>query len=320
MEYLDSLELPRELLPKWQSLTNVLASATHVTAAFVVRYCVTGYEVLLASSNKENPYTAGKIISPDVSTFCQEVVETCEMLVEYAATHSSKWATNAAVQSGRFNTYIGFPILNPDDSVFGALCVMDYQSHPLSETEFNLMKELRSAIEMDLRFLHRFSIMSDLSLKDDLTGLYNRRGFNVLVPKQYQLGRRSHKLFGIAMFDLDFLKQVNDRYGHAEGDLAIVKMAQALSYACRKSDILARIGGDEFVAALVLSHRSEIDSIVKRARSFLAANLLNCGALSFSWGCHAELYSIRSTLDMPSLLKQADTALYRHKSARISNG
>ena len=110
-----------------------------------------------------------------------------------------------------------------------------------------LSRAVRYAIER-----HRMrEELRSLSLVDELTGLYNRRGFLVLAEQQQKIGRRTRRGFLLFFLDLDGLKQINDSYGHKEGDRAIVKASEVLKEAFRGSDIIARLGGDEFAVLAV---------------------------------------------------------------------
>jgi diguanylate cyclase (GGDEF)-like protein len=84
-------------------------------------------------------------------------------------------------------------------------------------------------------------------LTDELTGLYNRRGFFVSAQQQLKLANRYNKGIFIFSADLDDLKIINDNFGHKTGDSALVETANILKKTFRESDIIARIGGDEFV-------------------------------------------------------------------------
>ena len=97
---------------------------------------------------------------------------------------------------------------------------------------------------------HAEEMLRLLSLTDELTGLYNRRGFSTLSEQQFKIANRDRKPLLLVSADLDGLKDINDTFGHAEGDLALVETAAILRECVRKSDIVARIGGDEFVLLL----------------------------------------------------------------------
>src|SRR6267142_6479786 len=88
--------------------------------------------------------------------------------------------------------------------------------------------------------------LGNLALTDELTGLYNRRGFVAVAERQMSLGRRSGQRMLLFMIDLDHLKRINDSFGHLEGDRALKHTAYALEETFRDSDVVARLGGDEF--------------------------------------------------------------------------
>ena len=97
-----------------------------------------------------------------------------------------------------------------------------------------------------------------LSFRDDLTGLYNRRGFLALGEQQVHVANRDKKPMMVVSADLDGLKEINDTFGHQEGDAAIVETAHILRRTFRKADLVARIGGDEF-ALLLTGGQVEFD-------------------------------------------------------------
>lgn len=166
-----------------------------------------------------------------------------------------------------------------------------------------------------LRFaLGRQSVLQNLSHKDDLTGLHNRRGFLLLAEQQVKLARRQRTPFLLLFMDLDQLKHVNDTFGHAEGNRALVEAADVLRRCFRQSDLLARFGGDEF-AALAFSS-DESDDQAMRARLHGALDAVNCKPdraypLGFSMGILACSPSEEGTIDQ--LLERADKLMYREK-------
>src|SRR5687768_12649372 len=98
--------------------------------------------------------------------------------------------------------------------------------------------------------------LQDWSLKDDLTGLNNRRGFTALAEQQIRMARRQKLAYLLIFIDLDKLKEINDTFGHAEGNRALLEAADVLRGSLRQSDILARFGGDEFGALCVCGGES----------------------------------------------------------------
>jgi diguanylate cyclase (GGDEF)-like protein len=166
-----------------------------------------------------------------------------------------------------------------------------------------------------LRFaIGRQSKSQALAHRDDLTGLLNRRGFLILAEQQIKIARRQRTPFLLLFLDLDQLKLVNDTFGHAEGNRAIVEAADLLRGCFRQSDLLARFGGDEF-AALALSAEGS-DDILVRARINGALDRVNSRPdrvypLGFSMGILA--CSPQEMVSVESLLERADGLMYREK-------
>jgi diguanylate cyclase (GGDEF)-like protein/PAS domain S-box-containing protein len=156
--------------------------------------------------------------------------------------------------------------------------------------------------------------LQNLSLTDDLTGLYNRRGFLTLAEQQMKHVQRSDEHSILVFADIDGLKQINDRFGHQEGSNAIVKAAQILKETFRESDILARLGGDEFTVLATVASNDRTDAIKNRLqqkiRSFNAQHDLDYD-LSMSIGI-AQL-DLQSKHSIDDLIRRADAAMYEHK-------
>jgi two-component system cell cycle response regulator len=118
--------------------------------------------------------------------------------------------------------------------------------------------------------VRHFEELRLLSLTDELTGLCNRRGFFTLAEQQLKIASRTKKEMMLLLGDMDKLKVINDTFGHPEGDKAITDVAQVLKETFRESDILARIGGDEFAVLAVDSSASVAKGIDIRLKEKLA--------------------------------------------------
>jgi diguanylate cyclase (GGDEF)-like protein/PAS domain S-box-containing protein len=113
----------------------------------------------------------------------------------------------------------------------------------------------------------------ELTLRDDLTGLLNRRGFRELAEQQLKVARRHGRRDAILSLDLSGFKGINDTYGHAEGDRALAALTRVLRTTVREGDLVARLGGDEFVVyAAALEAAGEVESLAARLRATLAAD------------------------------------------------
>jgi len=157
--------------------------------------------------------------------------------------------------------------------------------------------------------------LHDLSMLDSLTGLYNRRGFLILVKQQLELADRSKKGFYLLFADLDRMKWINDTLGHHEGDLSLKTIALICRKTFRKSDIIARIGGDEFAICAVEARKDSIEQLMQRLRNNLSAyNKSHKTDINLSLSIGATYYDPKFPDTMDDLLKKADDLMYKQKN------
>jgi two-component system cell cycle response regulator len=172
------------------------------------------------------------------------------------------------------------------------------------------MKELIARIQ----HVKRQEEIRALSFTDDLTGLYNRRGFFTLVEQQLKLFKRQMKGIYMLYADVDNLKEINDILGHKEGDMALIDVANILRKNYREADIIARIGGDEFVVIPVETTGDNIDIISSRLQKSLKlhnAEKNHKYKLSISVGI--AYYNPENPCSVDDLLVRADKAMYEQK-------
>ncbi|MBN1413267.1 MAG: diguanylate cyclase [Spirochaetales bacterium] len=155
------------------------------------------------------------------------------------------------------------------------------------------------------------------SLRDELTGLYNRRGFMTLGLQQYDYAVATKKSFMIFFADMDGLKTINDMYGHPEGDVALTKTADLLTRAFRNMDIVARYGGDEFTVLIADADASFINSIRERIDRFFEdynSRTDKPYVLSISFGI--TFFDPEHPSSLEDLIIKADQMLYEEKQKK----
>lgn len=153
--------------------------------------------------------------------------------------------------------------------------------------------------------------IQDLANRDSLTGLYNRRYTQELMDHHISLQGRSGRAFSLALIDLDHFKAVNDQYGHAAGDEVLKQFVTVLRDHFRRTDLVARFGGEEFVVLLPATLLSSAATCVERIRRHLEVHLLvdRVGPITASFG----VAMLADGEDSEHLLRRADQALYRSK-------
>jgi diguanylate cyclase (GGDEF)-like protein/PAS domain S-box-containing protein len=159
--------------------------------------------------------------------------------------------------------------------------------------------------------------LHSLSIIDDLTGLYNRRGFLTLAEQQLRLANRMNKDMLLLFTDIDNLKLINDKLGHHEGDSALIDTANILRQTFRGSDIIARIGGDEFVVLTIDASSGAAETVTKRLQDNLDMYHRKNGhnyRLSLSTGI--TMHHAEESCSVSNLLESADKLMYHQKRSK----
>jgi diguanylate cyclase (GGDEF)-like protein len=243
----------------------------------------------------------------DVS-FCGHAILGDELFLVNDALKDARFADNPLVTGvPNIRFYAGCPLTVENGSRLGTLCLIDVKPRALDDEERVLLQDLARMAEQEIAAVH-------LATTDELTGLSNRRGFEALAEHAIRLCKRTVKPASLLFFDLNGFKQINDVYGHAEGDRALIAFATVLRTALRDSDVIGRLGGDEFVVLLTDSDESGTIQTVQRVRQQL--DVFNSAAQTgYELHCSvgASTYSPGSEASVEEMLAEADGAMYAEK-------
>jgi len=233
-----------------------------------------------------------------------------EILVESISRRNTPCILMPLVCESRFLGVVAIEVTNNMESFYEPLILQAAASlhgTRLMATQEETQRELVTA---NLQ-------LTNLSNRDELTGALNRRGFMLLAEQALNEIKREKGMAALVFADMDRLKFINDEFGHAEGDRAIRATSQALRESLRQTDIMARIGGDEFVIFARIKQESDVRQVVARAEKFLQNQTQNFPPgvkLGFSSGF--AFSSAQSRPSLPQLMEQADEALYIQKEKR----
>lgn len=159
--------------------------------------------------------------------------------------------------------------------------------------------------------------MRNLALHDDLTGLYNNRGFYTLAEHYLKLARRLGQHSLLIYADVDGLKRINDGFGHTEGSLAIATIADILRNSFRESDIIGRVGGDEFAILAQDSSAADMDNITTHLQeSLLAYNKQSNRSYDLALSFGGISIDPDNDLSLDHLIAKADKLMYDHKRSK----
>jgi diguanylate cyclase (GGDEF)-like protein len=156
------------------------------------------------------------------------------------------------------------------------------------------------------------NVATQMSLHDPLTGLANRRAFDAFLLESFNLAKRHHHAMALVLIDIDRFKSYNDEFGHPAGDEVLKQISRLLSYEARETDLVARMGGEEFVIGLPETDLAGAQVIAERIRVAVERSALFRRAVTVSAGVAAVT---AETTDTVMLLDACDRALYRAKAA-----
>lgn len=306
----DKPEVDEKILKKWQSIINLIANIMNVPSGLIMKITDSHMEVFLKSETENNPYPEDGSDSLGHGLYCETVIGRDRELEVVNALEEEMWKDNPDVSLDMIS-YLGYPIKWPDQEFFGTICVLDSKSHHYPQLYKDLIKELKSAIELDLELLLNQSNLKYYAEMDFLTGAYNRRKTEMLVEYEFIRSSRNRSVFSLALFDLDRFKYVNDHYGHEVGDQVLATFTKAFKSILRRTDIFGRWGGDEFVLICPDTELEGLETLIRDARDGVLCKIKEIAPeAAFSYGCSAFT---NGDLSYETMVKRADSEMYERK-------
>ncbi|WP_394780273.1 GGDEF domain-containing protein [Undibacterium sp.] len=169
-------------------------------------------------------------------------------------------------------------------------------------------------------FYRKTIVIAELRLfkqatSDALTGLHNRSRFHTLSSHELLRSQRSREPVTVLLCDVDHFKRVNDQYGHEAGDKVLVHVTKILSANLRECDVLARWGGEEFLALMPNCQLDTAATVAERIRAAIESASLELGDVSIKVTVSQGVSEVKSSDDLQAAIARADAALYRSKNA-----
>jgi len=192
------------------------------------------------------------------------------------------------------------PILGKDISKLNEISKLKKITYMMAIEIKNLVNELQKDKEK----------FQDMAYKDTLTGIYNRRFFFEQVSILVEQAKRSHTPVCMVMYDIDDFKKVNDTYGHDTGDVVIKDFANVIVSSIRKSDIPARLGGEEFAVCLYNTDIENGFKVADKIRQNFENSTYTLNGITIKCTCSGGIYQLTEEDDIDSAIKKADEALY----------
>jgi diguanylate cyclase (GGDEF)-like protein len=211
-------------------------------------------------------------------------------------------------------SYLTLP-LPVEGEIIGCISLNSDQPNAFDAQDLQFFSVIGYQMTASLKHFQRFSSIKDMAIYDTLTNVHNRRYFDERIGAETKKSFLSGTPLSLVMVDIDYFKNVNDTYGHTQGDKVLCKIASLLKNSVRKDDTVARYGGEEFVLILPGAKLEVTSMIAERIRRLIETTLFEVGQtqihLTISLGI-SNLPSHRARSE-EELIKMADHALYNAK-------
>lgn len=296
-------------------------------------------DIAILSKVTENRYQVQNVVCPEAveispgdsfdleSTYC-EVTLKAQKPVGFEFVKHSELFNHPAYKAFQLESYIGMPI-TVNNKIYGTL---NFSSHTpynrkFLDVDIDALQLMAMWLSYSLSHFETTKKLNEVNTKleklattDPLTTLLNRRAFEDQFNNQLNLSNRRRNCISLIMLDVDNFKRFNDRYGHQAGDEALVNIAKILPVQCRRTDLIGRFGGEEFILALI---QSDEESSMKKAKEIChAVENLDCNEEKITVSIGIATYhppqnpqqKVTPSQVLKQLISDADAALYHAKS------
>lgn len=254
--------------------------------------------------------------TPRDISFCGHAILGSEIFVIPDAAKDERFADNPlVVDEPHIRFYAGCPLRSRNGSKLGTLCIIDREPRELTQEDFDTLKDLASMVERELEAVQMATL-------DDLTKISNRRGFMALARHSLNLCTRQEIPASLAFVDLNNFKPINDNYGHAEGDRALIAFTEQMKNSFRETDLFARLGGDEFVILFSNSSSDAARDAMKRfTRSLEKFNQKASRGYDITFSYGIVEFDPDKHDSVEALLTEGDSLMYEcKKQSKTSEG
>lgn len=209
-------------------------------------------------------------------------------------------------------SFLAIPVKYKEE-VLGVFAFNSPNIDGFSKRDIKLLSAVASQAAIVIENARLYEQTKELSIRDELTGLYNRRWFNQRIVEEFKRAERFNSALSILMIDIDFFKHYNDRFGHSTGDLALKRVADLLLENVREVDSVARYGGEEFVIILPKTGEKEAHMVAEKLRQKMEKSEMPYGTTQpggrFTISIGYSTYPVKAK-EITELINQADKALY----------
>ena len=314
-----------------EELTRPLLDILNVATELETTYLTTidlqaGIQHVLFANNKGTLKVPEGIDVPWNDTLCKRALDEC---LPYTDDVANCWGDSDAARALGIQTYVSVPVRTKEDELLGTLCAASSERKPLTpraEPMLQLFSWLIAGLIERERLVEKLrsanAQLANHALIDVITGLPNRRAIVGELERLIARGRREGQNILVGLIDLDDFKAINDTYGHQAGDELLFQVAQRMNDALRATDLLGRMGGDEFVVLAPAPHEQDapqaaLNVLQQRLAEVTIGSFEICGSMLNYSGASVGVVSVDpSVVDAEGALRLADKQMYQIKQER----
>lgn len=311
-------------------LLDLLELITGLESTYLTRIDLDeGLQTILYARNSAQMQIPEGLSVPWHDTLCKRALDEGRPMTEDA---QACWGDSEAARALGIRTYVTTPLHLEDGTLFGTLCAASTTCQPLNAQGRQALTLFGTLIEQHLQREHMLDRLRAANLQleafsntDPLTRLPNRRALKHDMQRLFALALREGRSVLVAFIDLDGFKAINDVHGHDAGDAFLIEIAERLQDGMRSSDILGRVGGDEFVVVGLGSPNAEgaedagdpADALRARLTPLLQGRIvLDTCTLDYAGPSLGVICADPARYTPQEALKHADAAMYVEKKAR----
>lgn len=249
--------------------------------------------------------------TPRDISFCGHAINQDGLFIIPNAVEDERFHDNPLViDAPHIRFYAGYTLKIRTGLNIGTLCLIDQKPREMDSEDQQLLEDLGAMIEQEIKSIQ-------LATLDELTLISNRRGFLSLADHSIKMCRRKQMSMSFLLIDLNKFKIINDEFGHHEGDFVLSTFAKIMLDTFRNTDVIGRLGGDEFVAMITDSDQQNTQDILDRlAKAVAETNSSMNKPYQIEYSVGIERFDYDTEKSAEEMIKEADTAMYKHKKKR----